>query len=182
MKTLILALQTVFQSSSYLAIGVGSFLVFLTINIVTFSSPFADGPFMAGLLQDMSAMVMLKAVIIAVLLGLLTPVTVYLLRQRTKAHLGASTTGLVCSGVCCLAGPLCCGALYLILGWIAGLIPAAAGATAHIYIFLGIHEDLFFYISVALLAYALYMNSRKITAGRRHPATSLTADAPDKLN
>lgn len=181
MKTLILALRSVFQSPGYRAIGAGSFLVFLAINIVTLSSPFADAQLPTSLLQDINVTVILKSALLAVLLGLLTPITVYLLRQRMKAHLAVSTTGLLCSGVCCLAGPLCCGALYLFLSWFAGLIPAAAGVTAHIYTFLGTYEDPFYYISIALLAYALYTNTRKIAAGQRHAASSLIEPAPDKL-
>lgn len=163
MKILISAFRSVFRSANYRLIGLGSFLAFFVINLVALSTPIADGAFAAELMRNVDVMVILRSVLMAILLGILTPLTVYLLRQRARAHLGASSVGLICSGVCCLAGPLCCGAISLVLGWLAGLIPATAAYEGHVFAFLGNHESLFFYTSVAFLGYALYMNSRKVS-------------------
>lgn len=164
MKTFISASRAVFQARNYCIIGIGAFLVFFLVNLITFSTPVADESFRAGLLHYADTTIVLRSVLLAALLGILTPFTVYLLRQRTKAHLGASSVGLICSGACCLLGPLCCGAISLLIGWLAGLIPATAAYETRVYAFLGNYESLFFYTSIALLGYALYMNGRKIAA------------------
>lgn len=163
MNVFFIALRSLFRSTVYRIVGVASVLVFFAVNLVALSTSVADEPFTAGLLSYMDTTVILRSVLMAALLGVLTPFTVYLLRQRAKARLRASSAGLLCSGVCCLLGPFCCGAISLILGLIAGLLPAVAGYTSDVYTFLGNHQALFFYISVALLVYSLYMNSRQIS-------------------
>ncbi|MDE2156625.1 MAG: hypothetical protein KGJ32_12135 [Xanthomonadaceae bacterium] len=163
MKVFVFALRSVFRSTGYRVVGVASFLVFFAVNMVALSTPVADEAFATGLLRYLDATVILRSALMAGLLGILTPFTIHLLRQRAKAHLAASSAGLLCSGVFCLLGPLCCGAISLILGWLAGLLPATAGYASHVYAFLGEHQSLFFYVSVALLGYALYTNSRQVT-------------------
>lgn len=167
MKAITLALRHVFGSRNYQLIGMASFIIFFVVNLFTLSTPLTDGAFTAVLFRAMGVTLILRSVLMAILLGLLMPFTVYLLRQRAKAHLGASSVGLVCSGVCCLTGPLCCGAISIMLGWLASLIPAAAAFESHVFSFLGVHEALFFYVSVILLVYALYMNCRRIAANAR---------------
>lgn len=167
MKAIILALRYVFVSRNYQIIGIASFIIFFVVNLFALSTPLTDGAFSAVLLREMDVMVILRSLLMAVLLGLLTPFTVYLLRQRAKAHLGASSVGLVCSGVCCMLGPFCCGAISIVLGWLASLIPATAAYESHVFSFLGVYEAMFFYISVILLVYSLYMNCRRIAANAR---------------
>lgn len=162
MTNIISALRQVFGLPRYRLIGIASFMVFFAINLVALSTPIADEAFTAAFLRAVTATVILKSLFMSALLGVLTPFTVYLLRQRARAHLGASSAGLLCSGVFCLLGPLCCGAISIIIGWIAGLLPATAAYESRVYAFLGRYEALFFYISVVLFVYALYMNSRKI--------------------
>ncbi len=158
------AARLVFGLPLYRIIGFASFLVFFTINLIALSTPVADVGWTAGLLSDLNLTVILRSLVLATLLGVLTPFTVYLLRQRAKAHLGASSMGIVCSGFLCLLGPLCCGAVSIVLGGLAGLLPATAAYESHVYAFLGHYEGFFFYLSIVLLGYALYMNSRHIAA------------------
>lgn len=168
MKALISSLRTVFASTSYRIVGVVSALILFAVNLFALSTPVGNGAFASSALHYVNATVIFRSVLMAILLGILTPFSVYLLRQRAGAHLGASSAGLLCSGIFCLLGPLCCGAITLVVGWLAALTPATASLGTHLYTFLGSHESLFFYLSVLLLAYALYMNSRKIASLVNH--------------
>ncbi|MDE2343004.1 MAG: hypothetical protein KGL63_06365 [Betaproteobacteria bacterium] len=166
MKNLLPAFREVFASPSAWITGVVSFFAFLAIYLMTLPATFTGGVIGLGALAFLTPELIGWSVLMAALLSMLMPMTVYLLRRGYKAHGGAGTAagGLAISLITPL---LCCSPILPILfSFLAGFIPAlAGGAGGAVQGFLATHEWLFFAIATAILVFALYKNAKEVVKG-----------------
>lgn len=166
MKNLLPAAREVFASRTAWIIGIVSFVVFLAIYLMTLPATFTGG--VAGLkaLGFVTPELAAWSVLMAALLGVLMPMTVYLLRRGYKARggAGAAAGGLVISLITPL---LCCSpVLPILFSFLAGFIPALAGAAGGtVQGFLATHEWLFFTVATVILVFALYQNAKQVVKG-----------------
>lgn len=188
-RNILPAFRTVFASPASWAVGAVSFLVFLFIYLVTLPATFTGGAVGLGALRFSTPELLAWSLLMAAILGLLMPMTVYLLRCGYKAHAakGAATGGV--GAVIALVTPLlCCSpALPIAFSVIAGFIPALAGGTGgRVQGFLATHEWLFFSFATVILLAALLRNASEVAKGaccaipakREHaPARSRSNDA-----
>ena len=166
MKNLLPAAREVFASRAAWIIGIVSFVVFLAIYLMTLPATFTGGVLGFKALAFVTPELVGWSVLMAALLGVLMPMTVYLLRRGYKARGGAGTAagGLVISLVTPL---LCCSPILPIaFSFLAGFIPAlAGGAGGAVQGFLATHEWLFFTVATAILVFALYKNAKEVVKG-----------------
>lgn len=166
MKNLGLALREVFASKGSWVIGVLSFVIFLFIYLITLPATFTGGRIGLQALAFATPQLVGWSVLLAILLGLLVPMTVYLLRRgyRMRGAVGGATGGLVISLVTPL---LCCSPILPIaFSFLAGWIPLLAGGAGGAFQgFLATHEWLFFAISALILLGSLFWNAREVVKG-----------------
>jgi len=133
MKNLLPAIREVFASCAAWIVGIVSFVVFLAIYLMTLPATFTGGMVGFSALAFVTPELVGWSVLMAALLGVLMPMTVYLLRRGYKARGGAGTAagGLVISLVTPL---LCCSpVLPIAFSFLAGFIPALAGGRGGLY-------------------------------------------------
>jgi hypothetical protein len=166
MKNLFAAIREVFAARVAWIIAIVSFIVFLVIYLVTLPATFTGGVIGFKALAFVTPELIGWSVLMAGLLGVLMPMTVYLLRRGYKARGGAGTAagGLIISLVTPL---LCCSPILPILfSFLAGFLPAlAGGAGGAVQGFLATHEWLFFSVATLILALALYKNAKEVVKG-----------------
>ncbi len=166
MKNLLPAVREVFSSRVAWIIGIVSFAVFLVIYLMTLPATFTGGVVGFRAFAFVTPELAGWSVLMAALLGVLMPMTVYLLRRGYKARGGAGTAtgGLVISLVTPL---LCCSPILpIVFSFLAGFIPAlAGGAGGAVQGFLATHEWLFFTVATAILVFALYQNAKEVVKG-----------------
>ena len=166
MKTLGLALREVFASKRSWVVGVLSFGVFLIMYLITLPATFTGGRIGLQALAFVTPQLVGWSVLLAILLVLLVPITIYLLQRgyRTRGGVGGATGGLVISLVTPL---LCCSPILPIaFSFLAGWIPLLAGGAGGAFQgFLATHEWLFFGISALILLGALFWNAREVVKG-----------------
>ncbi len=166
MKNLLPAAREVFSSRAAWVIGSVSFVVFLAIYLMTLPATFTGGVIGFKALGFVTPELIGWSVLMAALLGVLMPMTIYLLRRGYRARGGAGTAagGLIISLVTPL---LCCSPILPILfSFLAGFLPAlAGGAGGAVQGFLATHEWLFFTVATAILVFALYQNAREVVKG-----------------
>ncbi len=166
MKNLLPAAREVFSSRAAWIIGSVSFVVFLAIYLMTLPATFTGGLIGFKALAFVTPELIGWSVLMAGLLGVLMPMTIYLLRRGYRARGGAGTAagGLIISLVTPL---LCCSPILPILfSFLAGFAPAlAGGAGGAVQGFLATHEWLFFTAATAILVFALYQNAKEVVKG-----------------
>ncbi len=166
MKNLLPAAREVFSSRASWIIGIVSFVVFLVIYLMTLPATFTGGVIGFKALAFVTPELIGWSLLMAGLLGVLMPMTVYLLRRGYKARGGAGTAagGLIISLVTPL---LCCSPILPILfSFLAGFLPAlAGGAGGAVQGFLATHEWLFFTVATVILVFALYQNAKEVVKG-----------------
>lgn len=166
MKNLLPAVREVFSSRVAWIVGIVSFVVFLFIYLMTLPATFTGGVVGPRAFAFVTPGLIAWSVLMAALLGVLMPMTVYLLRRGYKARGGAGTAagGLVISLVTPL---LCCSpVLPIAFSFLAGFLPAlAGGAGGAVQGFLATHEWLFFTVATAILVFALYKNAKEVVKG-----------------
>ena len=154
MKNLLPAVREVFSSRVAWIVGIVSFVVFLFIYLMTLPATFTGGVVGPRAFAFVTPGLIAWSVLMAALLGVLMPMTVYLLRRGYKARGGAGTAagGLVISLVTPL---LCCSpVLPIAFSFLAGFLPAlAGGAGGAVQGFLATHEWLFFTVAIPPLLY-----------------------------
>ncbi|TAN05812.1 MAG: hypothetical protein EPN38_10240 [Rhodanobacteraceae bacterium] len=181
MKNLPAAFREVFASPASWWVGAISFLVFLFIYLVTLPATFTGGAIGLGALRFLTPELLAWSLLMAAILALLMPMTVYLLRRGYKAHAakGAAAGGV--GAVIALVTPLLCCSPVLPVAFsvLAGFIPAlAGGAGGQVQGFLATHEWLFFSIATLILLAALLKNASEVAKGaccaipakREHPS------------
>ena len=172
MKNLGLALREVFASKGSWVIGVLSFgiFIFLLIYLMTLPATFTGGRIGLQALAFVTPQLVGWSVLLAILFGLLVPMTVYLLRRGYRARGGVSEAkggdGLVIALVLMLP-LLCCYpilpiAFSFLAGWITLLAGGAGGTFQGV---LATHEWLFFGIPALVLFGALFWSARKVVKG-----------------
>lgn len=165
-KNVLLASRTVFASPASWVVGAASFLVFLFIYLVTLPATFTGGAIGFGALAFLTRELAGWSALMAAILGLLMPMTVYLLRRGQKARAGTGTAagGLIISLITPL---LCCSpVLPIAFSVVAGFVPAlAGGAGGHVQGFLATHEWLFFGVATVILLLALLKNASEVVKG-----------------
>jgi len=161
-KTILQALRAVFTSRSYWIIGVASFLGFLALYLITLPATFTGGRIGIIALRFVNVELLIWSVLMAGLLAVLMPFTIYLLRRGYKARTGTAAGGLIVGIVTPL---LCCTPVIpIVFSFVAGVFPVLAGSAGGIVQgFLATHETLFFSAATTLLVYALFQNTRKIS-------------------
>lgn len=166
MNNLFPALREVFSSPAAWIIGIVSFVVFLAIYLMTLPATFTGGVIGFKAFAFVTPELIGWSILMAALLSVLMPMTMYLLRRGYKAHGGAGTAagGLIISLVTPL---LCCSpVLPILFSFLAGFIPAlAGGAGGVVQGFLATHEWLFFTVATAILVFALYKNASEVVKG-----------------
>ncbi|MHB1543052.1 MAG: hypothetical protein ACYCS1_09655 [Gammaproteobacteria bacterium] len=166
MKNLLPALREVFASAGSRILGVLSFSVFLVVYLMTLPATFTGGRMGLQALSFVTPQLIGWSVLLSVLLGMLVPMTVYLLKRGYKARggVGGTTSGLAISLVTPL---LCCSpVLPIAFSFLAGWIPLLAGGAGGVFQgFLATHEWLFFALSALILLGALFWNAREVVKG-----------------
>jgi hypothetical protein len=168
MKNILLAFRTVFASLASWGVGAISFLVFLFIYLVTLPATFTGGAIGLSALRFLTPELLGWSLLMAAILGLLAPMTVYLLRRGYKAHAGKGAAAGGAGAVIALVTPLLCCSPVLPIAFsvVAGFIPAlAGGAGGRVQGFLATHEWLFFSIATAILLAALFKNASEVAKG-----------------
>lgn len=166
MKNLLPAIREVFASRAAWLIGITSFAIFLVLYLMTLPATFTGGMVGFRAFAFVTPELAGWSVLMAAPLGVLMPMTVYLLRRGYKARGGAGTAagGLVISLITPL---LCCSPILPIaFSFLAGFIPAlAGGAGGVVQGFLATHEWLFFTVAMAILIFALFKNAKEVVKG-----------------
>ena len=158
------ALREVFAGTRYRWLALASFAAFLAVYLLTLPATFTGGHVGPAALRYLTTQLLLWSLVMAALMGLLVPFTVYLVRRGQKAHSGAAAGGLALGLVTPL---LCCTpAIPLVFSVAAAAVPAAgAGAGGLVQGFLATHEWLFFGVASALMALALTLDVREVVRG-----------------
>jgi hypothetical protein len=166
MKDLRLAFCEVFASPSAWIIGVVSFFSFLAIYLMTLPATFTGGAIGLIALRFLTPELVGWAVLMAALLSLVMPMTIYLLRRGYKSRGGA---GIAAGGlaISLITPLLCCSPILPILfSFLAGFLPVlAGGAGGAVQGFLATHEWLFFTVATSILMFALYKNVKEVVKG-----------------
>lgn len=157
-------LQTVYAHNRYRMISAVTFPVALLLYLMTLPAMFTGGVIGLVGFRHLTPELIGVALVMAILLTLIIPFSLYLLAQGFKASSGAATSGVV---VGLLAPMLCCTPLIpILLGLIATAFPFASGLPpGRVQGFIATHETDFFLSAIALLLIALYQNAKRIAHG-----------------
>ncbi len=165
-RNLLPALREVFfNRAAWVTAGV-SFVFFLSVYLLTLPATFTGGMIGFRALGFLTPALIGWSLFLAFLLGLLVPMTVYLLRRgyRARGATGTAAGGIVIS---LLAPLLCCSPILPItVSFLTGWIPLlAGGAGGFVQGFLATHESLIFSITALILLGAILWDAREITRG-----------------
>jgi hypothetical protein len=165
-KNLPPALREVFaQQAAWVIAGV-SFVLFLSVYLLTLPATFTGGMIGFQALGFLTPALIGWSLFLAFLLSLLIPMTVHLLRRgyKTRGATGTAAGGIVIS---LLTPLLCCSPILpIVISFLAGWIPVlAGGASGFVQGFLATHEDLIYSITALILLGAILWDAREITRG-----------------
>lgn len=134
----------VFSSKKYVALGIGSFIIFLLLYLFTLPATYTGGRIGLISLRLLNVKLVIFSFIMALLVSLIIPFTIYAFRQGVKAGKAKATSGFLGS---VLPPILCCspllpsvaaifGAISPSVLWIGGAVQGFI-ATYETYILLG---------------------------------------------
>lgn len=143
--------------------GAVSFLLTLTLYLFILPATFTGGQVGLVSLQFLTLRLAALALIMAALLALIMPFSIFLIRRGQKARTATTASGILVGIITPL---LCCSPILPItLGFVGGLFPLLGDAGGGIQGFIATHETEFFAAAILLLIYTLYQNAKKICDG-----------------
>lgn len=149
---------TVFSSKKYVAISVTSFIVFLTLYLFTLPATYTGGRIGLVSIQFLNAKLALFSFIMALLVSLIIPFTIYSFKQGKKTMKATSTSGFIGS---ILPPLLCCSPIIPSIAATLGAVsPAIFGLSGALQGFIATNETYILSGSTLLLSYSLIQTAK----------------------
>lgn len=171
MLTILRAARAVLAARGYRLLAAASFLFFSALYLMTLPAAYTGGRIGPATLRYLTPELAAIALLLGGLLALMAPLMVYAWRQRHGISAGTAASGAL---VGFFAPLLCCSPLLpSALGVLAAFFPALAGSAAgSVQGFIATHETAILLASLGLVAWAVYLNARRATAGAHCSAPS----------
>jgi len=154
------AISIVFSSKKYIVLGVGSFVLFLLLYLFTLPATYTGGRIGIISLRLLTPKLVVFSVVMAMLIALIIPFTVYAFRQGGKTRKASAASGFVGS---VLPPLLCCSPLLPTLAGILGAVsPAVFGISGAVQGFVATNETYILLGATLLLVVALVQTAKGI--------------------
>ena len=152
------AIRIVFSSKKYVALGLGSFVAFLLLYLFTLPATYTGGRIGLISLQLLNVKLAVFSFIMALLIALIIPFTVYSFKQGAKTRKATATSGFIGS---ILPPLLCCSPLLPSLAGVLGAIsPAVFGFSGAVQGFIATNETYILLGATLLLGFALIQTAK----------------------
>lgn len=163
MRNIRLSLEIVFNNWGYRIIGLTSFLFFSIVYFFVLPSTYTGGHIGFISIQYLTLKLAVIALILALFLSLIIPLTMFLIRRGERSNKSATAGGVI---VGLLTPLLCCSPIIpVVIGLLGAILPVFVKSHAiFIQAFIATHEMLLYGISLLLLIIALYRNAKCIVS------------------
>ena len=152
------ATRIVFSSKRYSALAVVSFGLFLLLYLFTLPATYTGGRIGIISLRLLTPKLVIFSVVMAVLIGLIIPFTIYSFKQGAKARTATTAGGFIGS---ILPPFLCCSPLIPSVAAILGAVsPAVFGISGAIQGFIATNETYILLGATLLLGWALIQTAK----------------------
>ena len=152
------AARIVFSSKKYVAISVGSFIIFLSLYLLTLPATYTSGRIGIISLRLLTLKLSVFSVVMALLVALIIPFTVYSFKHGGKTRKASAATGFIGS---LLPPLLCCSPLLPVLAGVLGAVsPALFGTVSAAQGFIATNETYILLGATILLFIALVQTAK----------------------
>lgn len=152
------AIRIVFSSKRYVALGIGSFVVFLLLYLFTLPATYTSGRIGLISLKLVTVKLATFSFLMALLIALIIPFTVYSFKHGVKTRKATTASGLVGS---ILPPFLCCSPFIpAVAGMLGAVSPAVLGFSSAVQGFIATNETYILLGATILLLFAVVQTAK----------------------
>lgn len=152
------AIRSVFSSKKYIALGVGSFAIFLLLYLFTLPATYTGGRIGLISLRLLNVKLAVFSFVMAFLIALIIPFTVYSFKRGTKVRKATTAGGFIGS---ILPPLLCCSPLIpSVVAMFGAVSPAVFGISGSIQGFIATNETTILLGATLLLLFAVVQTAK----------------------